>query len=605
MDLKSAVAEVKLAYNISDYIEKSGITLRRSGSGIKGLCPFHNERTPSFVVNEHFQNYRCFGCGANGDLLKFVQEFENLEFFDALKKLAEDKGITLKLDYEEKSGVDFTSLRECMREVSNFFFHEFRKLEDSHPAKQEVAKRGFTGKSGILHGYAPENRKALYNHLKAKGFNDETILHTGACVKFDENSSPSDFWSGRLMFFITDITGKPIGWSGRKLYESDTRGKYVNSKDSVLFDKSSSLYNIFNAKKPAATIKKMYINEGQFDVEALADSGLMNAVAASGTAFTDKQAMIIRRLIGESGKFVFCFDGDTAGREAAKKVFTNVPLIHTQAYVVSLPDGMDPCDYRLKFGPEALVEFLDKEEIPLIEFVLNEFAKQFDLNNELEKTQYISEAARVLRTVQDSVLRETYIRRVSLDTFTSVKVITEAVSKSKPLSGQGVQIKENDGTLDIPIEKSTPVDDELSLIFADNEYGQLTSRLMTLVLMNPTLSLRLAEHSNLLPKRMTKLLEEVALLGGDGAVIVEGFTDEALASRLIEANTFPFSHITDSEEMFDYLIKRFTEYVKDVKIEKLRSKITQTLSESNNQGSEFLSLAIEKEVAALKKMEES
>lgn len=298
---------------------------------------------------------------------------------------------------------------------------------------------------------------------------------------------------------------------------------------------------------------------------------------------------------------MFCFDGDNAGREAAKKVFVNVPLIHGQAYAVVLPDGMDPCDYRLKFGADALVEYLEKNEKPLIEFVLDELAKPFDFNVELEKAQYIGEAARVLRTVQDSVLRETYTRKVSLDTFASIKVINDAISKSKPLSGHSLQPKDNEVGLGLKVEETTDVDENLESIFANNEYSQLTYRMMTLVLMEPKLSDKLVKYADLLPLRLRELLKEVdELVDEDGArIVLERFTDDELVARLINNKTFPFSHITNSEELFDYLLERFLKYLQSSRVNKIRTEILQTLSDSNSQGSEFLKIALERELNAL------
>lgn len=456
-DLKNAIAQVKLAYDIADYISSSGVTLRPAGvNKQKGLCCFHNERTPSFTVDTHFQNYRCFGCGANGDIIKFVQAYEHLEFFDALKKLAEDKGIDLNLD-GEKSSIDYTSLRKAMRSVANFFYAEFKKLDDDHPAKQEVANRGLDSRK-FLYGYAPNGRQTLYRHLKSEGFSDEVILQTGACSQYtkdDGSKTPiSDFWRGRLMFYITDVTGKPIGWSGRKLYEDDQRGKYVNSRDGILFDKSASLFNIDKAKEKAVADKTVYVNEGQFDVAAMSAAGLTNAVASSGTAFTEKQGLMLRRLVGEDGRLIFCFDGDSAGRAAAQKVFETVPIIHGQAYVVSLPDGYDPCDYRLENGDEALVQYINDNTVPLVEFILDQVAAGYDLHSEIEKSQYVSAAARVLATLSSNVLKEAYSRHVSLISFTSLDVVKGAAAKAEPITKSRPVAEEDDKELSRPVIES-------------------------------------------------------------------------------------------------------------------------------------------------------
>lgn len=348
-NFKDVIVEIKNAYNIVDYIQQSGTALKSAGvNKYKGLCCFHNEKSASFVVDEHFQNYRCFGCNASGDLIKFVQATENLEFIDAVKKLAEDKGIELELS-DDATSIDYKSLRACIKEAALFFVKEFRKLEDTHPAKIEVTNRKLS-LDKMVYGYSPDGRDKLYKHLSNLGYSDEVILQTGVCVKYNENSKISDFWHGRLMFVITDITGKPIGFSARKLFDTDKRGKYVNSTETPLFNKSSVLFNLSKAKKLAGEKKSVIVVEGQFDVASYVEAGAINTVASSGTAFGEKQVMICRRLVSEEGEIVFAFDGDVAGIKAAKSVFKISPLIHQQSFFVTFPKGADPDDYRQKNG---------------------------------------------------------------------------------------------------------------------------------------------------------------------------------------------------------------------------------------------------------------
>lgn len=603
VDFKTAIAEVKLAYDIVDYIQQGGVRLKNSGPNKwKGLCPFHNEKTPSFTVDDHFQNYRCFGCGAHGDLLQFVQQTEQLDFFESLKKLAEDKNIKLDIK-EEHGGVDYTSLREAMRVTSNFFYSEYRKLSPDHPARQEVTNRGLSEKA-FLYGYAPEGRRQLYEHLKKNGFSDETILLTGACIQFEGKPAIFDFWHGRLMFFITDITGKPIGWSGRKLYETDNRGKYVNSRDSILFDKGASLFHISQAKKKASEVKTVYVAEGQFDVAALAETGLTNTVASSGTAFTEKQGLMLRRLVGEEGHIVFCFDGDEAGVKAAVKVFKNVASIHSQAYAIPMPENVDPCDLRLKNGDEALREYFKAKVIPLLEFVLNSIQKNFDLTNEFEKTKFIESAARVLKTVSNNILRETYTKKVSLDSFTSIEVIKAAVEKAEPLNSEVRQASENEaGTStknENPVVEKT---EELTFeeiwqrVLEDEQYG-LSARLLTLAL-NKNVDTELLDGiKGLIPPDFLEILDEIAKLPPDQPVIAELFSQSALAGKLIANNFFPFLHIMDEETLtghFIYLTDRLKNQHKENLQNQVKGKVARVLQNSPEQGAAFLKKALEAE----------
>lgn len=607
-DFKSSIAEVKLAYNIVDYIQGSGVTLKSSGgSKYKGLCPFHNEKTPSFTVDASFQNYRCFGCGANGDLIKYVELTENLEFFEALKKLAEDKNIDLQLK-EERNGVDYKSLREAMREVSNFFVLEYRKLKPDHPARIEVTKRGLS-ESKMVYGYAPDGRKALYKHLKAKGFSDDIILLTGACVRYEDKPDIFDFWSGRLMFFITDVTGKPIGFSGRKLYESDKRGKYVNSRDGVLFDKGASLFNIALAKKKAAKTKTVYVSEGQFDVAAFVEADLTNSVASSGTAFTEKQAMMLRRLVGDDGKIVFVFDGDEAGVKAAEKVFATAPGVHSQAYVVPLPKDQDPCDYRIEHGNEGLVSYVESNQVPLVEFVLTNTALQFNMDNPLESGQYVAAAAKILKMLSNDVLRETYTKKVALESFTSIEAVKKAIAAAKldrrpgesAVVRQAVDSEASDGA-PAGDEGEAPegeheeltLDQKLIALIKQDEIYDMSARLVTLAFDDPALVERLsATH---LPKSFGPLLED--LRANQGPIVPEAFRNTELVSYLVNSDLFPFAHLNDADikaSHFEYLAARLERQIAARKANRVKAKISQTLERSRDAGAEFLERALSQE----------
>lgn len=613
-DFKKAVAEVKVAYAIEDYIQASGVRLKSSGpTKFKGLCPFHNEKSPSFTVDSHFQNYRCFGCGANGDLLQFVMQTEHLEFFDALKKLAEDKNITLDIK-EERSGVDYSSLRECMRAISNFFVKEYRKLPDSHPAKQEVASRGLA-KSKFLFGYAPEGRQTLYRHLKDLNFSDEVILLTGACVQFEGKKDIFDFWHGRLMFFITDVTGKPIGWSGRKLYETDKRGKYVNSRDGVLFDKGASLFHLSQAKKKAAEDKCVFVNEGQFDVAASAEAGKLNTVASSGTAFTEKQGMMLRRLVGEDGRIVFCFDGDTAGIKAAMTVFKNVPGIHSQAYVVLMPEGQDPCDYRLEHGDEALAELMDSKQVPLVEFVLDQTKANFDLLNDLEKTKYVQAASKILKTVSNNVLRETYTKKVSLDSFTNMETVRSEVAKAEPLRNEGPQAQEADTEEPtVPVEvlaspeeaaEEKTVEDIEALMLEDVVYG-MAARLLFLALSEPALSPAIGDLRKHIPEEFHSIIDDLLQRDSNEPVIPESFTHSALVAALLSHDYFPFIHLMGEDEkrnQYSYLERKLVDTIRNRKVSTVKNKVAAVLQKA--EGAAYLDKALETEARGIAAVEAS
>lgn len=599
-DLKTTVAQIKAAYTLSEYIKQSGVRLAASGPGKwKGLCSFHSEKSPSFTVSDHFQNYHCWGCGASGDLLKWVMETEHLDFMEALRKLADDKGIQLDLAKSEDSSIDYKSLRECLREAANFFAREYHKLPEDHVARKQVTDRGISEK-GMIYGYAPEKRTALYDHLKGMSFSDEVILQAGLATRWEESGKVSDFWSGRLMFVITDITGKPIGFSGRKLFEGDKRGKFVNSQAGPLFDKSSALFNIQNAKQPASEAKAIYVAEGQFDVAAFIEAKVLNTVASSGTAFTQQQGAILQRLVGESGKVIFAFDGDEAGIGAALKVFKNVPSIHSSAWVVQFPTGQDPCDYRLEQGNEKLQELV-ADTMPLVGFVLETAKRNYDLRTEIGRAQYLDYAAKVLVTISSSSLRGTFTRKVALDTFSEVDTVKELMKKSAPLE-LSPEDKSDSITAEIPSELQDKISISLLELIETNEAYSLAARFLALAVLDRELIQHLPKNKAKLPKEFSRFIEELVQLELTTPIIPEAFEESDLVRYLTNSNLFPHSNLSafDSKSQFAYVFKRYMKTIKESRENEVHARIHSILTSSSDSHVELLEEALRSEEKFLK-----
>lgn len=602
MDLKQAVAQVKSAYVISEYIRNSGVKLTASGPGKwKGLCPFHGEKTPSFTVSDHFSNYHCFGCGASGDLIKYAQETEHLEFMEVIKKLAEDKGIELEFSRDDNDSIDYRSLRECLKESANFFAREYRKLAPEHRARKQVIERGLSEKA-MIYGYAPERRKALYEHLKAKGFSDLIMQQAGVVTHWENTDSYSDFWSGRLMFVITDITGKPIGFSGRKIFEEDSRGKYVNSQAGPLFDKSSALFNVQNAKTPAAAEKEVYIAEGQFDVAAFIEAGVPQVVASSGTAFTAQQGGILQRLVGEKGNLIFAFDGDAAGTKAALSVFKNVPSIHSNSWVIQFPEGTDPCDYRLANGNESFRELLFKRT-PLVEFVLETAKKDYDMNSELGRAHYLEYAASILKTIASNTVRELFIRKVALDALVEVNIVREQVSSSAPmeLPTGGESAQQSDPASHgekLELQDSTDV---LELIRERKTYA-LAARFLALAILEPELIQYLPKNKSRLPKEFSTVIDELVALEPGAPIIPEAFTDSKLVKNLSNSQVYPLAHLElfNAREQFEYIYKQYVLALKHNEQLDVQGKIIAVLSEASDDQVALLTQALELEQRLLR-----
>lgn len=554
-DFKNKVSEVKEAFNIVDYIEASGVTLKPNGVGkFKGLCFAHSEKTPSMVVSDVFQNYKCFGCGASGDLLSFVQEYESLSFSEALQSLADKAGIEIEQDTE--STINYRGLRAVMKDTTRFFRVHFSKLPETHVAKQQVTDRGLS-LDKMAYGYAPEGRTALYDFLRKRGHRDQEIVETGVCYRIKDSSRIVDFWNGRLMFFILDITGNPVGFSGRKVFENDTHsGKYVNTKDMPLFNKHKTLYNIYSAKKVASEESSIYVSEGQFDVSALVEAGVPNVVASSGTAFGEDQSLMCRRLVGESGEIIFCFDGDLAGIKAAKKVFENTPIIHPQAYAIPFPKDTDPCDLRQDLGNEEFFKYLKKNKTPLVGFVLDSLLEEFDMGSEMGRTQYINEALSVLSGITSLSLRDSFLRQVALHSFTQIGMLREMLKNTiKTPNRQLLPTVEEDE------DKTVISDDEkeqkLLSIFGGNEALDLSYRIMAAIIGSNELTeaISLEELQELFPNILKPLLNTVY---EGGVFVAEKYAYPLLMERIVEEMVSPLYHLMNDQvrlNHYNFLLK--------------------------------------------------
>lgn len=419
---------VKSRADIADIISRSGVTLKSAGVGsMKGLCPFHDEKGPSFTVRPNNGTYKCFGCGEGGDVFTYLMNKEGLTFTDAVHYIADMYNVTItETDSEEETGPSKRRLHEALSIAAKFYGAAYKALPETHPAKVELSKRDlgqYADDVGV--GYAPEGWTHLHDHLVEKGFTEEDMLACGLANKA-ESGRVYDFFRGRLTWQIRDVSGKVIGFGARKLFETDNAGKYLNPMQSVVYDKSRVLYGIDMARAAAAKTKTLYIVEGYTDVMAYRAVGIENVVATCGTAFGDGHAGVARRLIGEGGRLIFGFDGDAAGRNAARKVFSLTSPIHTSSSVVIARDG-DPDDIRQKYGEDALRAMI-ADTVSLTEFVLRDELAQHDVSTPEGRAAFLNEAAPLLGKITDFSLREDYIRKVTLWSGSTLDIVRAQMS---------------------------------------------------------------------------------------------------------------------------------------------------------------------------------
>lgn len=591
-NLREIIGEIKSSQDIVDYIQSAAVSLKPSSAGkFKGLCPFHGEKSPSFTVDSNFQNYKCFGCSASGDIVSFVQEYENLSFIEAIRKLCELANIEFEME-ESGERFDYKSIKDCAKASASFFVKNFRKLDDDHRAKREVEDRGLP-LDGMMYGYAPEGRQNLYKYLSGKGFTDEIILQTGVCTKFPDSDKLFDFWHGRLMFVITDPTGNPVGFSGRKLFDEDKRGKYVNSPDGPIFDKSSVLFHHSEAKKAAKDEAALFVAEGQFDVAAVAASGLPNVVAASGTAFTRKQLLMCSRMVGETGRVVFCFDGDEPGKKAAYRAFSLAGDLQGQCYVASLPEGEDPCDFRLREGDEKLREILTEGAVPIVEFVLDVIGGRFDLRDPSQASRYVEEAATVLKTIASPSLRSTYAKRVALKSLMSISAIEDAISRAKasdelPKNNRPPRREEENGEDERPTREQllsvSQKEEKFLASLEENELLEIYARLMQLAFHERSFLDRFAEMEDC-PKPFKVIAAQAAALPPGTPIIAESFKLPLIVEAVIEEDYLPhLKHMDedDVKELFEALVEESTDLIQARKLERESRRIMEILKDSSD-----------------------
>jgi len=403
-----------------DEVVGEHVTLKPAGLGaLKGLCPFHDERTPSFQVRPQVGFYHCFGCGEGGDAIKFVMTLEHLSFVEAVERLAQRAGVELR--YEEGGGPDRAESGRRQRlldanAAAEVFFREQLSAPEANTGRVFLHERGFDQAAAQQFGvgYAPKGWDSLLTHLRGRGFTDTELGTSG--LTSTSGRGPYDRFRGRLVWPIRDITGTTVGFGARKLYDEDQGPKYLNTPQTPVYNKSAVLYGIDLAKREIARRKQVVVVEGYTDVMAMHLSGVPSAVATCGTAFGSDHIKIVRRLLVDddafAGEVVFTFDGDAAGQKAALRAFTEDQRFVAQTFVAVEPSGMDPCDLRQAKGPDA-VQALVRGREPLFEFAIRSTLARFDLDHPEGRVQGLRAAAPVVAQIRDQSLRPEYARRLA------------------------------------------------------------------------------------------------------------------------------------------------------------------------------------------------
>ncbi|WP_274558174.1 DNA primase [Streptomyces spiramyceticus] len=441
-DVKAVRDAVPIDAVVSEYLQ-----LRSAGGGnLKGLCPFHDEKSPSFQVSPSKGLFHCFGCQEGGDTIAFVMKIDHLSFSETVERLAALAGITLR--YEE-GGYNPTHQRgervrlvEAHKAAAQFYVEQLDSAE-AEIGRKFLAERGFE-QSAAQHfgvGYSPAGWDHLTRYLRGKGFSDKELTLSG--LSQEGRRGPIDRFRGRLMWPIRDITGEVVGFGARKLRDDDNGPKYLNTPETAIYKKSQVLYGIDLAKKEIAKTSRAVVVEGYTDVMACHLAGVTTAIATCGTSFGGDHIKILRRLLMDnaSAEVVFTFDGDAAGQKAALRAFEDDQKFAAETSIAITPGGMDPCDLRLAKG-DAAVASLVETRTPLFEFAIRHVVSRHNLETPAGRAAALDEAAPIVANIKNvAIQHESAVQLAGilgiLDTQFVVKRVAQLARWARDRGGRG------------------------------------------------------------------------------------------------------------------------------------------------------------------------
>ncbi len=483
---------------VSEIIEKNDIvdiislylSLKKRGNNFWGLCPFHTEKTPSFSVSADKQMFYCFGCGAGGNVITFIQKIERLNYVESLYFLAKKSGVSVD-ERTSKKDLEKMKKRELLFRINSTAARYFyNNLKDNQKAMKYLAKRGLTDetvkKFGI--GYSPDSWDKLNLYLNSKSFSDDLIENAGLIVKKEKGYY--DRFRGRIMFPIINLGGKVVGFGGRVL--DDSKPKYLNSPETQIYNKGRSIYALNNIREITA-LKNIIVVEGYMDVISLYQFGVKNVVASLGTAFTEQQAKLLKRYANE---IVIAYDSDTAGQSATLKGLSILQKEGCQIKVINLPKGKDPDDFIRNEGLEAFNDLL-KNSLSLTEYRIYNAKKNSNPDILEHRVRFTKNLARILSTLDSPIEIDAYIKKYSKEMQISEEAIYGELKKigSKHISGNNRhniiskfnenetsgQIKAEKKILNISVLYEDKAENIFSIISEDNFSIPIHEKIATII----------------------------------------------------------------------------------------------------------------------------
>ena len=444
------ILNIQRKVNIVDVI-RDYIPLTKKGKNYFGICPFHDDHNPSMSVSNEKEMYKCFVCGAAGNVFNFVKDYKHISYYDAVKEVADKAGIKVDIDTRKPIINDKYNDLYQIYDISNKFYQNNlntslgkiakKYLEDRH-IDDDIIKKFQIGLSF--------NDNKLTKLLVSKGYSENTIVNSGIGVMFNNNIN--DIYKDRIMFPLWDINGKTIGFSGR-IYEGNDTSKYINTKETDIFKKGSLLYNYDNARKSILDKDEVIIVEGFMDVIRLYTIGIENVIASMGTAITKEQVKLIRKL---TNNVVLMFDGDKAGRKATNSFIEVSKDIDFNLKVVRLEEDLDPDDYILKKGKDKMLDHLSKS-MTVFDYTLINIKEDYDFNNAEDVSKFITEITKTLSDIEDDIVRNIEIKKIS-----KITDVDEELIKSK------IKIK----------EKEVKVEVKKEIVKKENKYSKASKMIL-------------------------------------------------------------------------------------------------------------------------------
>lgn len=576
--MSDEIQQIKDKIDVADLIGEY-VQLKPAGSNKKGLCPFHNEKSPSFMVSSERQNWHCFGCGKGGDIFSFVQEMEGMEFVEALRYLANRAGIELSNRRSEVDNNQKNRIKQINKEAARFFYNFLMKMSAAKDALKYLEERGLKPETidEWQIGFVPEQWELLTQYLLKKGFAVDDLVASGLTIRKDGAESGGvrgfyDRFRGRIMFPIRDIHGDVVGFTGRILVEKENSGgKYVNTPQTIVYDKSRVIFGLEKAKQEIKTRDLVVIVEGQMDVITCHQAGMKNVVASSGTALTEEQIKLLQRY---SKNINMAFDADDAGQNAAKRGIDLAIEAGMRVRVIRIPEGKgkDP-DECLKKNSEVWFEAVNNAQDVMDWYFTKVFSKK-DISNYQEKQQAVDEILLEIARIPYAVEKDHWLRKLSEIVAVDVSVLRDDLKR--------VGIKKD---LNRPksIEKKT----EFKSVIEKDPLYLLLERLLSLILKYPFL------REKLLESRLDKIIEE-SIFSSLYELIKKEYTLDEIKNQvkpkdrgsldiLLMQSEWEFSNISeeDSKKELESIIILVKAKWKKKKNEELKIKIEQASKDND------------------------